>query len=85
MLLSARTESNQRCAGAAFDERLRAAGAHRRLAPDPAYEGRPPENLALASGGSEHKTLRSSYLGPLGPTKQKFRRCRVEMTPPSLA
>ena len=37
-----RTESNQRTAGAAFDERLRAAGAHRRLAPDPGYGGRPP-------------------------------------------
>ena len=87
MFLSERSERNQwprppslaplgqftlRCAGAAFDERLRAAGAHRRLAPDPAYEGLPPENLALASGGFEHKTMRSSCPGDTGPYPVKI-------------
>ena len=75
MLLSARAESNQRIAGDAFDERLRAAGAHRRLAPDPVYGGRPPEDLAFASGGSEHKTLRSSCPGPLGPIWSEISKC----------
>ena len=38
--------------GAAFDERLRAAGAHRRLAPKPPFYGRrPPEGWEVLSGG----------------------------------
>ena len=35
--------------------------------PDPRYGGRSPEQLAFASGGSEHNTLRPSCPGPLGP------------------
>ena len=42
MFLSERSERNQRIAGAAFGEHLRAAGAHRRLAPDPILRGRVP-------------------------------------------
>ena len=37
----------------------------------PVYGERPPEDLAFASGGSEHKTLRSSCLGPLGPSSSQ--------------
>ena len=39
----------------------------------PVYGGRPPEDLAFASGGSEHKILRSSCLGDTGPYIHKIR------------
>ena len=38
----------------------------------PGYGGRPPGGWALASGGSEHKTLRFSCLGGTGPYKVKI-------------
>ncbi len=42
---------------------------------DPHYGRRPPENLALASGGSEHMTLRPPCPGALAPAWFKIRRC----------
>ena len=71
--------------GAAFDERLRTAGAHRRLAPwTPSYGRRPPGNWHLRPAG-KIRTDASFCLGPLGPTNWKFERCAVVRTPPTLA
>ena len=41
----------------------------------PVYGGRPPERWALASGGSGHKTLHLSCLGPQGPTGAEIKKC----------
>ena len=38
----------------------------------PVYGGRPPEDLAFASGGSEHKIVRFSCLGDTGPYSVKM-------------
>ena len=43
--------------------------------PDPHYGGRPPEDLALTSGGSENKTLRPSCLGSQEPAGSKIKKC----------
>ena len=44
------------------------AGVHRRRPPGPPYYGgRPLKDLALTSGGSEHKTVHFSCLGDTGP------------------
>ena len=63
MLLSARTESNQRCAGAAFDECLRAAGAH--WSRPPAIFGsfhRWKEHFALSRPAGRHPQKQSGAL-----------------------
>ena len=69
MLLSARTESNQRCAkGCVSEERL--AKQAFQVAPPPGppfYGGCPAGRWVLAPGGSGHKTLRPSCLGDTGP------------------
>ena len=41
----------------------------------PGYGGRPPGGWALASGGSEDKTLRPSCLGDTGPYKVEIWKC----------
>ena len=43
--------------GAASGERLRAAGAHSHLPPDPGYGGRPPKSRAVSSGGQNQDGL----------------------------
>ena len=53
--------------GAASGEHLACGGAHSHCPQTPITRGRPPEDLAFASGGSEHKTMRSSCLGDTGP------------------
>ena len=60
---------NQKSPGDGSDERLRGAGAHSHLSPKPPfYGGRPLENLELASGGSDNKTIWSFLPRALGPT-----------------
>ena len=52
------------------------AGVHSHHPPwTPVYGGRHPEDLAFASGGSEHMTLRSSCLGPQGPIWLEIKKC----------
>ena len=53
--------------GAASGEHLACGGAHSHCPQTPVYGGRPPEDLAFASGGSEHKILHPSCLGDTGP------------------
>ena len=53
--------------GAASGKHLACGGAHSHCPQTPVYGGRPPEDLAFASGGSEHKTVRFSCLGDTGP------------------
>ena len=68
-LLSARTESNQRCArGVAPTNTSPQAGVHSHHTPwTPVHVGRPPGGWARAFGGSKHKTLLPSCLGGTGP------------------
>ena len=63
--------------GAASGEHLAGGGAHSHCPLDPHLRGRPPEGVALASGGSEHKTLRPTCLGPLGPARWKLKLCAL--------
>ena len=53
--------------GAASGEHLACGGAHSYCPQTPITRRRPPENLAFASGGSEHKTVHFSCLGDTGP------------------
>ncbi len=75
MLLSERSESHQRIAGAASDERLRGAGAHRRLAPDPVYGGRPPGLLGNLVRRAKSGQANLSCPGGTGPYKVEIWKC----------
>ena len=71
--------------GAASGERLRGAGAHSHCPQTPVCGGRPPKGWAVLSGGQNQDRLILLASGALAPAKWKFRRCAVEMTPPTLA
>ena len=64
--------------GAASGEHLACGGAHSHCPQTPITRGRPPEDLAFASGGSKHKILHPSCLGPLGPTYLKFKKAPLK-------
>ena len=87
MLLSARTESNQRCAkGTPSMNTSPQAGVHRRRPPGPPYYGgRPPEKLLYPPGGPKTRSvllLASAHWGLHG---QKLKRFCAVRTPPTWA
>ena len=71
MLLCPRRQSNQNAAGDGSDERLRAAGAHSRLSPDPRLRGCVPSGLCMFPAG-KIKICFCPTIGPLGPTAIKI-------------
>ena len=86
MSLSERSERDERIAGAAFDERLRTAGAHRRLAPGPPFTGD-----ALLGNGQFHPAGKDKTIWFFLPRghwplpDQKFRSFCAVRIPPALA
>ena len=85
VFLSERSERNQRIAGAAFDERHAGGGAHRRLAPDPNYGGRPPGRLGISLRRAKIRPAVLLASAHWGLPRLKFAVSCVEMTPPALA